>query len=1072
MADCNKFTSTGYSASTATPNITSNITNHNSKNNNTQNAYHTSGYNSHYSKPSFDATANIQIESSSRNNGGFQHSLNQSPLPAPSALHANLSLQPPPHPLMSLPPPVTTAMNSQVKQPLRAPIGNNGFYNKQGSCSNNTGGGHEEHNSFPSRTTPHFQMFDHSTNHNLVGDNFHHDQQYSVSSGGEAAFDHVPQSHINGYPLSHPKPTLPLPESHQQQQQQQPQQQQSQQYPSRSSSEDLQKKYNVSSANDRFDSSSYHMGQPSNSNSQFVRQFSHHLNENHSVNLKFIKNLNTMMENWTEEEIKASRRLVKFDISQGQNNGNNNNTVQVINFQPLQPNDYEVTQAVVSCIYWREKNKFICTSVDIILLLEYFVHQSFGIEEKNRIRRNLQSLKPTTVSRSNKNDREFFSLIMGMENPRPRNIEKDLKVFNWSDLGKAIAKVMSKYYIVSSPSPGSRNLWCNGGPQSYNVPLSGSSQESSESPSAPAPASAPVQARQGDVTAYSNSIPYHGSPPPAAAPLSSTQKPGLPPLASVASASDSLIPPSQLPPRQPSSYSEGGNTSSLYRDYSTPNSQSITYQGDAFRRTVFHSPLNAQISGTSLDSSNVCSDVTPTYHPKESNQQYHHRYHSPSTGIIPLPLPPPKIHPSNTIPSHSQRTWSGGGVFLPSLQPRQQHPISSLSQQASPPSPISNSRSIAQLRNNHTPVRGMNSAPSIFASNEESSLSSSDNEKHQNRLSTNSTALAISSSGENPPTTNLSDSPSPGKENEEVDTGSGSERSSSGNDGDEVGSSLSGDSKTSGGHSDGSGRSSKSNGESNSASSISSGTKDSSSLFSLPRDSGNSSQESSRPNSLPGSGKFAPLSFNYNNSSVSLLGTSNDSGDPVSNLPRNKSNLRSLIDFEQPSPILEHKVEEGGETDGDEGVQDEDESMEDEEDYNKQHHNNSNLLGADSSPPVSKKRKRRFQKKGRGETTHQVQNNATSHYFDNNSDKKYMPKQQPTATNDDGATTSKPQLPPISQILKAELYSSDNKSTPGSPMSPSTSHHLHQNQSPPPPPATVATHNEPLIRKVQSWDDH
>ncbi|QFZ29365.1 hypothetical protein EJF18_50603 [Clavispora lusitaniae] len=38
---------------------------------------------------------------------------------------------------------------------------------------------------------------------------------------------------------------------------------------------------------------------------------------------------------------------------------------------------------------------------------------------------------------------------MAMENPRPRNIEKDLKVFKWADLFVAVSKVLSKY----SPNP-------------------------------------------------------------------------------------------------------------------------------------------------------------------------------------------------------------------------------------------------------------------------------------------------------------------------------------------------------------------------------------------------------------------------------------------------------------------------------------------------------------------------------------------------------------------------------------------------------------------------------------------
>ncbi|KAL6450663.1 hypothetical protein SBY92_000909 [Candida maltosa Xu316] len=156
-----------------------------------------------------------------------------------------------------------------------------------------------------------------------------------------------------------------------------------------------------------------------------------------------MKDLNLMPQNWTIVEKEQHRRLVQFEFTA-------ENNLQYISFQGIDPEKYENTKPTVSCIYWKDKGKYIVTSVDIILLLEYLVQQTFDVEEKNRIRRNLQSLKPTTISRTSLADREFFNLIMSMENPRPRNIEKDLKVFNWCDLGKAVGKVMSKYYVVPS----------------------------------------------------------------------------------------------------------------------------------------------------------------------------------------------------------------------------------------------------------------------------------------------------------------------------------------------------------------------------------------------------------------------------------------------------------------------------------------------------------------------------------------------------------------------------------------------------------------------------------------------
>jgi hypothetical protein len=76
------------------------------------------------------------------------------------------------------------------------------------------------------------------------------------------------------------------------------------------------------------------------------------------------------------------------------------------------------------------------------------IENRFTTEEKNRIRRNLEGFKPETMSKKNKHnhkDSPFFSLIMEFEEPRPRNIEKDVKIFEWRSLSDAIKKILSKY---------------------------------------------------------------------------------------------------------------------------------------------------------------------------------------------------------------------------------------------------------------------------------------------------------------------------------------------------------------------------------------------------------------------------------------------------------------------------------------------------------------------------------------------------------------------------------------------------------------------------------------------------
>ena len=91
------------------------------------------------------------------------------------------------------------------------------------------------------------------------------------------------------------------------------------------------------------------------------------------------------------------------------------------------------------------------TSVDAIYLLEALVGTRFTVEEKNRIRRNLEGFRPITVSKNKAGSEDFFKLIMGFPNPKPRNIEKDVKVFPWDILSSALKKIIGKYVSIQAP---------------------------------------------------------------------------------------------------------------------------------------------------------------------------------------------------------------------------------------------------------------------------------------------------------------------------------------------------------------------------------------------------------------------------------------------------------------------------------------------------------------------------------------------------------------------------------------------------------------------------------------------
>ena len=159
---------------------------------------------------------------------------------------------------------------------------------------------------------------------------------------------------------------------------------------------------------------------------------------NTKAQLKLDGDLNTMVDNWTDEEWEMKRRLVQFRRSQA-------GSAITASFEGVSPEDRTPNSICVSCIYWAEKNECYVTSVDTIQLLEALVAVRFTVEEKNRIRRNLEGFRPATVSKTKPESEEFFKLIMGFPNPKPRNIEKDVKVFPWRILATALKKIIGKY---------------------------------------------------------------------------------------------------------------------------------------------------------------------------------------------------------------------------------------------------------------------------------------------------------------------------------------------------------------------------------------------------------------------------------------------------------------------------------------------------------------------------------------------------------------------------------------------------------------------------------------------------
>lgn len=170
----------------------------------------------------------------------------------------------------------------------------------------------------------------------------------------------------------------------------------------------------------------------------------------HKAQLNIQGNLDSMaiLDHWSPEELATKRRIVHFRISQS-------GIKLTVSFKPISQEfaSRPPQKACVSCIWWEEKGeKGACyvTSVEIINLLEQIVSVKFATDEKNRIRRNIEGFVPQTIKKTGADTKNFFKTIMDFPNPKPRHIEKDVKVFQWNVLSSVLNKIIGKYVSVTS----------------------------------------------------------------------------------------------------------------------------------------------------------------------------------------------------------------------------------------------------------------------------------------------------------------------------------------------------------------------------------------------------------------------------------------------------------------------------------------------------------------------------------------------------------------------------------------------------------------------------------------------
>ncbi|CAB4443365.1 unnamed protein product [Rhizophagus irregularis] len=160
------------------------------------------------------------------------------------------------------------------------------------------------------------------------------------------------------------------------------------------------------------------------------------------VRISFDGNHNDMTQSWSQEELNVRRRVVQFFKTRAKKRI-------MASFKAVDPIEQPKNGIFVSCLYWYDKktqcDKWYFTSTDYLNLLESLTGIRLTSDEKNRIRRNLEEYKPITVGKNKNDSDEIYKDLMSYSFAKPRNVEKDIKLYEWRHLLHAVEKIINKY---------------------------------------------------------------------------------------------------------------------------------------------------------------------------------------------------------------------------------------------------------------------------------------------------------------------------------------------------------------------------------------------------------------------------------------------------------------------------------------------------------------------------------------------------------------------------------------------------------------------------------------------------
>ncbi|PKC58367.1 hypothetical protein RhiirA1_504437 [Rhizophagus irregularis] len=149
-----------------------------------------------------------------------------------------------------------------------------------------------------------------------------------------------------------------------------------------------------------------------------------------------------MTQSWSQEELNVRRRVVQFFKTRAKKRI-------MASFKAVDLIEQPKNGIFVSCLYWYDKkiqcDKWYFTSTDYLNLLESLTGIRLTSDEKNRIRRNLEEYKPITVGKNKNDSDEIYKDLMSYSFAKPRNVEKDIKLYEWRHLLHAVEKIINKY---------------------------------------------------------------------------------------------------------------------------------------------------------------------------------------------------------------------------------------------------------------------------------------------------------------------------------------------------------------------------------------------------------------------------------------------------------------------------------------------------------------------------------------------------------------------------------------------------------------------------------------------------